>query len=111
MVGTAFVSHGSKPAVATESLPDGFGLVSQTISGSSAPAVTATEIVFSFYPIFSFLFLPLELQRTTRSKADHKKSKTGKRKRRIRELAQASLHFRAPDRPDGRPAEHWTQVV
>ena len=44
VVVTAFVSHGSKPVVATESLPDGFVLVSPTVSGSSAPAGVATDI-------------------------------------------------------------------
>ena len=46
MVGTAFVSHGSKPAVATESLPGGFVSVSPTVSRSSATDDVATGKFF-----------------------------------------------------------------
>ena len=72
------LSDGSKPAVATESLPDGFVLLSPTVSGSSAPAVAATDILLSSPSS--------RITMNTRSKGDHKKSKTGNRKRRIREL-------------------------
>ena len=89
MVVTAFVSHDSKPAVATESLPDGFVLVSPTVSGSSARVAAATDILVESISLFYILlsFPSSRITRITSSKEDHKKSKTGKRKRRIRELA------------------------
>ena len=47
MVAAAFVRHGCNLAVVTEPLPVGFLSVSPTVSGSSAPAVAATDNFFN----------------------------------------------------------------
>ena len=54
-----FVSHGSKPAVATESLPDGFVLVSPTVSGVAPPPFCSDGNNFLFimsHVIYLFWF-------------------------------------------------------